>query len=138
MPLSADDRLDILDLLARANWAADAKDVEGTAAHYLPDGRITGAFTARPGADFRPDLQRMYAGEGTRKRHALVNPVIEGSGDAARVTWMMPVFEAEMAPALVATCRVTDELVRQDGRWLIRLHTIEIDPSMQADVGQNR
>jgi hypothetical protein len=138
MPLPADDRFAILDLLAGANWAADAKNVEATASHYTADGYIDGAFTARPGADFRPDLEKMYEGEGTLKRHALINPLIEGGGDAATVTWMMPVFEGEIEPALVATCRVTDRLVRQHDRWLIRHHTVEIDPSMKADVGQNR
>ena len=138
MPLSADDRFAILDLLARANWAADAKDVDATASHYLPEGQITGAFTARPGVHFRADLEKMFKGEGTLKRHALINPVIEGDGDTAHVTWMMPVFEGEQEPVLVATCKVTDDLVRQNGRWLIRHHTVEIDPSMKAEVGQNK
>ena len=138
MPLSAEDRLDILDVLARANWAADAKDVDGLAAHYAADGRITGAFEARPGEAFRSDLKKIYEGEGTLKRHVLANPVIEGDGDRATVTWGMPVFEGKTSPTLVATCKIVDRVRREGGRWLIEHHTVEIDPSMNAHVGQRR
>ncbi|MBV9076385.1 MAG: nuclear transport factor 2 family protein [Methylobacteriaceae bacterium] len=136
MPLTADDRLAILDVLARANWAADAKDVEELADHYAPDGQISGAFQAQAGDGFRGDLRRIFDGEGSLKRHLLANPVIEGDGDRAQVTWLMPVFEGETEPALVATCKVTDELRRENGRWLIVHHRVEIDPSMTIDVGQ--
>lgn len=137
MPLSAEDRLDILDVLARVNWAADEKDVEATAAFYARDGSITGSFTARAGDDFRADLEKIFIGEGTLKRHTLANPVVEGSGDRATVRWLLVVFEGETDARFVATARVVDEMRKEDGRWFIARHEVSIDPSMRIDVGQN-
>lgn len=136
--LPTEDYLAILDVIARANLAADDKDVETTAAHYTPDGQITGSFTARPGAPFRDDLAKMFQGEGTLKRHVPANPVIEGEGDRATVRWVLVVFEGETAPNLVATCLVRDEMRKVGGRWLIAHHDVRIDPSMKANVGQNQ
>ena len=137
MPLSTADRLDILDVLARVNWAADEKDVEATAAFYARDGSITGSFTARAGDDFRADLEKIFVGEGTLKRHTLANPVVEGSGDRATVRWLLVVFEGETDARFVATARVVDEMRKEDGRWLVARHEVTIDPSMRIDVGQN-
>jgi hypothetical protein len=31
-----------------------------------------------------------------------------------------------------ATARITDEMVKADGRWLISRHLIDVDPSIRA------
>ena len=45
---------------------------------------------------------------------------------------MLLVIEEEERPMVGATARITDEMTKVDGRWLISRHLIEVDPSIQV------
>lgn len=130
--LSADDRLSILETIARYNLAADRRDVEATVSLYADDGFIDGDFQARPGDEFAADLEKIFEMEGTLKRHMSVNHVIEGGEDRATIDSLLVVVEGEEAPGVGASALIRDEMVKRDGRWLITRHTVKIDPSMRA------
>lgn len=133
--LSADDRLSILETIARYNLAADRRDVKATIDLYAGDGFIDGDFEATAGDRFAGDLERIFEMEGTLKRHVSVNHVIEGGEGKAQVESLLIVVEGEAAPGVGASALIRDEMVKQDGRWLIARHTVKIDPSMRSAMG---
>lgn len=129
--LSADDKLEILDVLARYNRAADDRDVAAYADLFTPEGVIEGDMKTRPGqAGLREDLPALFEMEGTLKRHLSLNHVIEGSDDHVVVRSLLLVCEGETMPAVEATSQITDNLERLDGRWLVARHHVKIDPAM--------
>jgi hypothetical protein len=133
MALSAEDRLGIMDVVARYNLAADEKDVESTLLHYAENGQIEGFYSTGRGKEaMRRDLPAIFEGEGTLKRHLAPNLVIDGDGENARVGYVLLVVEGEERPMVGATARITDEMTKVDGRWLISRHLIEVDPSIRT------
>jgi ketosteroid isomerase-like protein len=132
MTLTADDRLAILEVIARYNRLADERDVEGTVALYTDTGYIDGDFSTGVGPDgLRADLPGIFAMEGTLKRHISINHLIDGDGARATVRSLLLVVEGETLPAVGATADITDELHKQDGRWLLARHHVAIDPAMR-------
>jgi ketosteroid isomerase-like protein len=133
MALSVEDRLEIMDVIARYNLAADEKDVEATLKHYAEDGRIEGFYSTGEGKEaMRRDLPAIFEGEGTLKRHLAPNLVIEGDEGGVRVRYVLLVVEGEERPMVGATALITDKMAKVGGRWLISRHLIEVDPSIQA------
>jgi ketosteroid isomerase-like protein len=130
--LTTDDRLAILEVIARYNRLADDRDVEGTVALYTDDGYIDGDFSTGRGPDgLRADLPGIFAMEGTLKRHISVNHVLDGDGETATVRSLLLVVEGETLPAVGATADITDELRKQDGGWRVARHHVAIDPAMR-------
>ncbi len=129
MPLSADDKLAILDTIARYNLAADKHDLEATVDLYTDDGCIDGYFQARAGKDFREDLQKILAmHEKTVNRHVSTNHIIEGHDDRAAVGSLLIVFQGDPSKGesviVKGTVVIRDELRKVDGRWLVARHTV--------------
>lgn len=125
MPLSADDKLAILDTIARYNIAADKRDVEATIDLYTDDGYIDGFFQARAGRAFGEDLKSIFEGEAnTLNRHVSVNHVIAGDSDRAVVDSLLIVFQGDMPAAVRGTVVIRDELRKVEGRWLVARHHI--------------
>ena len=131
--LSAEDRFAILDVLAAANRAADAKDVPGTKRFYAEAGRIEGDMQApTDGMGFDDALTAIYEGEPGLKRHVGTNHTFEGNTDRAVVLSILTVFEGDEAPAIVATADIRDELVRENGAWRIARHVVTMDLGTKA------
>src|SRR3712207_3990870 len=135
MALTAEDRLEIMDLVARYNLAADEKDVEATLAEYADDGVIEGFYSTGRGKEaMRQDLPAIFEAEGTLKRHLALNPRMAGDGDEAEVSYVLLVVEGEERPAVGATALIRDQLRRVGDRWLVVRHGIEVDPSIKVYV----
>jgi ketosteroid isomerase-like protein len=133
MALTVEDRLEIMDLVARYNYAADLKDIEATVADYTDDGTIEGFYSTGRGKDaMRRDLVGIFAGEGTLKRHLAPNLRIAGDGDTAEVSYVLLVIEGETSPSVGATAAITDRVRKVDGRWLVERHRIDVDPSIRV------
>jgi ketosteroid isomerase-like protein len=117
MPLSADDKLAILDTIARYNIAADRHDIEATVNLYTDDGCIDGYFQARAGKAFREDLQKIFEMHGkTFNRHVSTNHIIEGDGDGAVADSVLIVFQGDPSkgePVIVrGTVVIRDKLLK--------------------------
>jgi ketosteroid isomerase-like protein len=133
MALTAEDRLEIVDLVARYNLAADEKDVEATLAEYADDGVIEGFYSTGRGKEaMRQDLPAIFDAEGTLKRHLAPNLKISGDGDVAEISYVLLVVEGEERPAVGATAFIRDELRKVGDRWLVTRHHIEVDPSIRV------
>ncbi len=129
--LQVNDKLEILEAIARYNKAADERDVEATVALYTTDGFIEGDFSTAKGHEgLRQDLPQIFAMEGTLKRHISTNHFFEESADTAVVHSVLIVLEGESFPGVGATAIIRDEFRKEEGRWKVASHRVTIDPAM--------
>ncbi len=133
------DRADIEALMWRYVRALDTFDADAYAAVYTPDGRFTAGTMTAAGPEA---LKKMITGFKQRRaeqaargekpppmHHIITNTYLEFiDRDHARLnSYWMTVFEGTEpgAPARIAAAgRGVDELVRLDGRWLIRTRDV--------------
>jgi ketosteroid isomerase-like protein len=135
--LSTEDRLAILDVVARYNRFADERDVEGTVGLYTDDGYIDGDFnTGRGHEGLRSDLPGIFEMEGTLKRHVTTNHIVDGDGETATVRSLLVVIEGETLPGVGATADITDDLRKVEGEWRLARHHVAIDPAMRNALAE--
>jgi uncharacterized protein (TIGR02246 family) len=124
--LSADDRLDIMDLIARYAYTLDSGDLEGYVNNFAPDGVLFEHHKGR--AEIR-EYVAMLMREGragplpdgdVAYRHFVGSPVIDGSDDRATVHSYLLWVNMGSDPPVSAAAEYTDECVKLDGRWFFR------------------
>lgn len=133
------DRAEIEALMWRYVRALDTMDENAYAAVYTPDGRFGSGNTAASGTEalkkIITDVKKRRAeqeakGEKPAKMlHVITNPYLEFiDKDHARLnSYWMTVFAAagpETPPRVAAAGRGVDELVRVNGKWLIRTRDV--------------
>jgi len=122
-PLTADDRLAIVDLLARYCRCIDFKRWDEITSFFTPDcvvdfGKVMGMHEGHEGVR---RMAEMIGGTGLMMRHYSTNVMIEGDGEHVDVTSYVLAFTGTAAGSLMPTTgRYEDALVKRDGRWLIR------------------
>lgn len=116
MPLSVDDRLEILELMARYNHCADGGDGEGFADTFTGDALFEGSLSSARG---REELVRVIADGGGLWKHWLNSPIIEGDGDhaSAKVYLLRTGLNEDGAVELIASGTYHDTLARIGGEW---------------------
>ena len=129
MGLSAADRIEILDLMARYNHAIDASDGPAWAATFVEDGLFEGSVGVPVRG--RRALEE-FAASGLQRRgevrHLTNNVLIEGHGDDATLTaYLMMLRVGNGLPELVRTGVYRDTLRRVDGRWKFAHRKFHID-----------
>ncbi|MCU0655221.1 MAG: nuclear transport factor 2 family protein [Polyangiaceae bacterium] len=131
MTISAEERLDIHELLARLDHAVDAQDWSAYLAHFERDARMDPGF-APPVEGVEAIRAFLMASEGgTRgKRHLASNVFLEERGEEVVAHSYLTVVEREDIPRVVATARITDTLVRRGGAFRVRVHQVQVDPGM--------
>jgi uncharacterized protein (TIGR02246 family) len=135
----ARDRAEIQALMWRYVRALDSFDAEGYAATYTPDGQFGTGERAEKGRDA---LRQMVAGLKTSRAereakgekpapmyHVITNSNVEFvDKDHARyyAYWMTMFGPAgkDTPPRVAAVGRSVDELVRLDGKWLIKFRDV--------------
>ena len=116
MPLSADDRLAIADLLARYCHTTDSGTPEQWASLFVAGGVFDGGErwgVARGRAELLAYAQRFGRGV----RHFTSSPLIEGDGDTARVRLYLTSIAAGGPPAPRIAAEYTDTLRKVGGAW---------------------
>ena len=116
MALSTADRLEILDLAARYNFAIDEADGERWAATFTPDGVFDGGrgevIGAAALATFVRDFQEHMAGT----EHWTNNHVIDGDRDQATHRCYLNLIRGESGESLLRA-KYNDTLVKVGGEW---------------------
>ena len=118
MPLSTDDRLDILDLVSRYNHAVDTGDVDTRAETFREDGlwdSETGGVIR--GREAIREYARSRAPQSHTWKHWTSSPIIEGDGDAATIRQYMLLLgvEGTLRPRMIGTYE--DTLRREPEGW---------------------
>ena len=127
MTLAPADRLDILDLLTRADNAASARDVEGYLSLVTEDMVLDGDQGTHEGIGvLRNALARVWSAEKNGSMHLTLNPVIDPGGQPGQAVArsVLLIVEPGPPPVLAVAAQITHELRQLDGRWKISRRTV--------------
>ncbi len=116
MPLSIEDELDIMDVLARYNHAIDGGDAEAWADTFTADGLFEGSRDTVKGRAELLEFVRNRDPE-VRIRHWNNNVLIEGDGDDASMRVYLLSLDVSGPPKLRSSGVYHDTLKRVDGQW---------------------
>jgi ketosteroid isomerase-like protein len=120
MTLPAADRLDILDVVTRADEAASRRDADGYVALFTEDAVLDGSQGRHAGrAGLRASVGPIWAAEGPATLHLTLNPVIEGDGAEAVVRSVLLIVDPAAPVTLRAAAAITQRLRREAGQWRI-------------------
>ena len=126
MPLSAADRLEILELAARYNHAIDHRRGEEWADVFTADGQLITDGTVRAaGREGLLEHIRRAQASGQKVRHWICNAVIDGDGDLAHLMMYVLAYvftDGNITPTIMG--QYDDDLVREGGRWKFRTRRV--------------
>jgi len=126
VPLSAEDRLDIMDLYARYAWAMDSGDTEAFLDVFLPDATLFMSRKATGHAELRAWHERFLRDSGFpgSQHFATQFRLIEGEGNRVRTrVYVARLYRLPGTTHSTVICQgyYTDTCVKVDGRWFYEL-----------------
>jgi hypothetical protein len=134
--LTADDRLAIHELMARAAWGYDASRLDVVASCYASDAAMTVAITGgKPAARVEGRaavvelIRASIAAQHDQRRHVMSNVFVElDDADApVVVSTLALVVVADGTARVLSTGTYRDVLAREDGAWRIRRRDLALD-----------
>jgi uncharacterized protein (TIGR02246 family) len=123
--LEASDSLEILQLIARADARATARDAEGYAALFTEDAVMEGAMGSVNGRDaLAVAVARVWDGEAPGTLHLTLNAIIEASvPEPSVVSTLLLITPLSSAP-VAGTAEVRQRVRRTSSGWRISSRTI--------------
>jgi ketosteroid isomerase-like protein len=137
MRLSVADRLDILDLLIRADSAATRRDVDAYVACFTDDAVLDGSKGEHRGKDrLRQSVGPIWDSEGTTSVHLTLNPLVESADDPPDVAIaqsMLLILKDESPTSVHSVSSIVQHVVKRGAVWLIArrsVHSVseEVEP----------
>ena len=127
MPVSLTpaDRLEILDLIARYNFAVDSGNGEAYADTYSEDGVFQYPRGRAEGRQGLIDLIKVIRENVPGRRHWSGNWIIEGDGDHASMRCYLINEVTVGGPQIISTGIYYDTLQRVDGAWKFKQRIIK-------------
>jgi hypothetical protein len=125
--LSVADRLEILDVIARADEAASRRDADGYVALFALDAILDGAQGRHAGREeIRSSVGPIWAAEGPASLHLTIRPVIDPGpgGDQAIARSVLMIVRPGSPPVIGGVAEITQELQRTGTGWLITRRTV--------------
>lgn len=130
-PLTAEDRLDIMDLVARYASTLDAGDLDGYANNFAPDGVLFGRQFGREAIrEYVAQLMKegragpLPNGDVAYRHYAQSVTIDAESETRARVhSYLLWVFMGE-DPPVKAAAEYVDEVEKIDGTWYFKSRTL--------------
>jgi len=124
MTLSTADRLEILDVVARADWAATRRDADAYVQLFTEDAVLDGDQGHHAGHEaLRASVGPIWAAEGKATLHLTVNPVIDDDGGPEPIT--RSVLLIIDPPVTIRTTAVITQTLRHSaGSWRIARRTV--------------
>jgi hypothetical protein len=123
MPISGQDRAEIIDLLARYTWLVDEGEGEAWADLWTEDGSFTGIPEPLHGREALQGMPRgFHQGFGGRLRHHITNVLLSpgATSDEARVKAYSTVSDWRDGGKLLGFAKINLTLLRQAGAWKIK------------------
>jgi len=125
MPLTSDDRILIMDLIARYARCLDSGDLDGYVSLFTADATLFGAHTGHQNIRAYVDqVIRRRADDPSRRMHFVGMPTIDGDGERATVHSYLLWVQLGAASPVSAAAEYTDTCIKQDGRWLFASRTL--------------
>jgi uncharacterized protein (TIGR02246 family) len=126
MSLTAADSLEIMQLVARADNCATARDADGSADLFSEDGVMTGVMgRARGRGALRDAVAAVWAAEPPRMLHLTLNVTIAESGPDPTVTSVMLMVTRDAKPQVHGSALVRHVVRRTAGGWRIASRDIQ-------------
>jgi uncharacterized protein (TIGR02246 family) len=122
-PMSPEDRLAVIDLIADYAFRLDTRDLDGYVDNFTPDGVFEGATGRREGRDaIRAYVGGLFDGSSERPRqhrHVLGLPQVQGDSESctAQTYIMIPSLRQEGHIVFPLAGVYLDEIVKHEGRW---------------------
>jgi len=132
--LAPADRLEILDVITRADSAASRRDADAYTALFTDDAVLDGAQGRHSGREtLRASVGPIWAAEGPASLHLTLNPVIEpdpsGDGGEQAIARSVLLIVDPAAPITIRTTAIiTQTLRRAGGSWQISRRTVAAAP----------
>ena len=126
MTLSTADRLEILDVVGRADAAATRRDAEAYAELFTEDAVLDGSQGRHPAATLRESVGSIWAAEGATTLHLTLNPVIDPSNvpDEAVVSSVLLIVAPAAPITIITAAAITQKLRRSGSTWRISRRTV--------------
>jgi hypothetical protein len=123
--LSAEDRVGIIDLIARYARSLDSGDLDAYVNNFAPDGVL---FEKHAGhAQIREYVGTVIARRNAdphRKSHFVGIPTIDGSASEATVHSYLLWIETGAAAPIAAAAEYRDTVIKLNGRWVLNNRTL--------------
>jgi ketosteroid isomerase-like protein len=137
MTLSVADRLDILDVITRADQAASTRDADAYVRLFTPDAILDGTQGRHAGREaLHAAVGPVWAAEGPATLHLTLNPVIDAldsdEGPRATVSSVLLIITPASPPVILATAAITQVLQRRNGTWQIAGRTVAAAATVNA------
>jgi uncharacterized protein (TIGR02246 family) len=114
------DRLEILQLVARADNCASARDAEGYAALFTKDAVMDGDMGRAEGrAQLAETVARVWAREPAGTLHLTLNAVVDESAKETVVSSTMMMIASGSPGSVIGSARVVQTVRRTDEGWRI-------------------
>ena len=114
--LTTEDRLAILDLTARYNYAIDSGEAKTWASTFTPDGVFDSTMGKSAGTTELEAFATGFAQKMAGTEHWVANQVIDGDGESATHRCYLQLIKVESGESL-GRAKYTDELVKVGGEW---------------------
>jgi hypothetical protein len=125
MRLAAEDSIAILQLVARADTLATARDADAYVDLFTATASMSGAMGAATGREqLRETVDRVWAGEPLGTLHLTLNALIDEQGADIVVTSVMLMVGPGAAPAVLGAADVRQTIVSTPDGWRISKRTI--------------
>jgi ketosteroid isomerase-like protein len=124
--LSAADRLDILDVVGRADAAATRRDADAYTGLFTDDAVLDGSQGTHPAAVLRSSVGPIWAAQGPATLHLTLNPVIDpgDAPDEAVVHSILLIVSPAQPIAIRTAAAITQTLRRTGDTWRISNRTV--------------
>lgn len=120
MSLEAADTLEILQLVARADDCASARDADGYAALFTEDAVMDGDMGRAEGrAQLAETVARVWAREPAETLHLTLNAVVEELATEIIVTSTMMMLASGSPGSVIGSARVVQTVRRTEEGWRI-------------------
>ena len=128
MMLSPIDRLDILEVVARADTAATQRDADAYVSCFTSDAVLEGEMGSVHGNEaLRESVGPIWEAEGLSSVHATLNTVVapvEDQPNCAVATSILLILRTTSPPSIHSVSAITQHLVKSASRWLIERRSV--------------
>jgi ketosteroid isomerase-like protein len=123
MTLSTADRLEILDVIARADWAATRRDADAYVELFTEDAVLDGDQGHHAGREaLRASVGPIWAAEGKATLHLTLNPVVDDDGPEPIARSVLLIIDPPVT--IRTTAIITQTLRHSAGSWRIARRTV--------------
>jgi ketosteroid isomerase-like protein len=126
MALNAEDSLEILQLVARADACASARDADGYVGLFTDDAVMDGDMGQAGAQDLGETVLRVWAAEPAGTLHLTLNAVIDESGPQPAVTSTLLLLAPASFPPIVGSASVRQTVRKTPAGWRVAARTISM------------